>query len=247
VRSPRGRDVFARTPGVFDADAEGYWGSMAKECSDPRAIGKDFFTSRMARDLKIFPYGWNIAAVVSVVMEKDRKDAAQKRRAVVRIGDPFREVKKARGAAKSAAPGGSKPLPAAKPAAPGPARLRLVRRLLLLVRASHPQAGPRRGEGCLRRRIRTRRQRVLPTLTRTSVSGIIYLVSFYWKSLTDLMVQGRIWGNWLLSRLRWRPLRQRRWLGRRVPHGTCGPPSARAARFCRSLPLRTWRAPYPSN
>jgi hypothetical protein len=55
------------------------------------------FTSRMARDLKIFPYGRNIAAVVSAVMEKDRQDAAQKRRAVIRIGDPFCEAKKARG------------------------------------------------------------------------------------------------------------------------------------------------------
>jgi hypothetical protein len=36
----------------------------------------------MARELKIFPYGWNIAAVVLVVMDKDRQDAARKRRAV---------------------------------------------------------------------------------------------------------------------------------------------------------------------
>jgi hypothetical protein len=43
----------------------------------------------MARDLKIFPYGRNIAAVVSAVMEKDRQDAAQKRRAVISIGDHF--------------------------------------------------------------------------------------------------------------------------------------------------------------
>jgi hypothetical protein len=63
----------------------------------PRTAGEDIFMSRMARDLKIFPYGRNITAVVSVVMEKDRQDAAQKRRAVVRIGDPFREAKKARG------------------------------------------------------------------------------------------------------------------------------------------------------
>jgi hypothetical protein len=35
VRSPRGKDVFARAPGVFGADAGGYRGSMAQECSDP--------------------------------------------------------------------------------------------------------------------------------------------------------------------------------------------------------------------
>jgi hypothetical protein len=38
----------------------------------PRAAGEDFFTSRMARELKVFPYGRNIAAVVSGVMERDR-------------------------------------------------------------------------------------------------------------------------------------------------------------------------------
>jgi hypothetical protein len=64
----------------------------------PRAADEDMFTSRMARQLKIFPYGRNIAAVVSAVMEKDRQDAARKRRAVTRVGDPFREAKKAWGA-----------------------------------------------------------------------------------------------------------------------------------------------------
>jgi hypothetical protein len=33
----------------------------------------------MARQLKIFPYGRNIAAVVSAVMEKDHQDAVRKR------------------------------------------------------------------------------------------------------------------------------------------------------------------------
>ena len=119
MRSPRGKDVFARAPGVFGANAKGYRGSMAQECSDPRAAGKDFFTSCMARDLKVLPYGRNIAAVVSAVMEKDRQDATQKRRAVVRIADPMRQAKKARGSAKAAAPGSCKPVPVAKLAAPG--------------------------------------------------------------------------------------------------------------------------------
>jgi hypothetical protein len=92
---------------------------MAIECSDPRAGGEDFFTSRMARDLKVFPYGQNIAAVVSAVMEKDRQDAAQKRQAVVRIADPMHEAKRVQGSANAAASGGSKPVPAVKPAAPG--------------------------------------------------------------------------------------------------------------------------------
>jgi hypothetical protein len=88
----------------------------------PRAAGEDIFTSRMAGELKIFPYGRNIDAVVSSVMDKDRQDAARKRRAITRVGDPMREVKRARGGAKSTAPGSSKPPLAAKPAIPGPSK-----------------------------------------------------------------------------------------------------------------------------
>jgi hypothetical protein len=76
-------------------------------------------TSRIARGLRIFPYGWNIAAVVSAVMNKGRQDAAQKRRAVIKIIDPRHEAKRARGSAKATASGGSQPMSAAKPAAPG--------------------------------------------------------------------------------------------------------------------------------
>jgi hypothetical protein len=76
----------------------------------------------MARDLKVFPYGRNIAAVVSAVMNKDRQDTAQKRRAVVRIADPRHEAKRARGSTKAAASGSSQPMPAVKPAAPGPSK-----------------------------------------------------------------------------------------------------------------------------
>jgi hypothetical protein len=94
-------------------------GRWPKNVPIPRAAGEDFFTSHMARDLKVFPYGRNIAAVVSVVMKRDRQDAAQKRQAVVRIVDPMREAKRARGIAKAAASSGSKPVPAAKPGAPG--------------------------------------------------------------------------------------------------------------------------------
>jgi hypothetical protein len=94
-------------------------GRWPKNVPIPRAAGKDFFTSPMAHDLKVFTYGLSIVAVVSAVMEKDRQDAAQKRRAVIRIADPMREAKRAWGSAKAAASGGSKPVPAAKPAALG--------------------------------------------------------------------------------------------------------------------------------
>jgi hypothetical protein len=94
-------------------------GRWPKNVPIPRAAGEDFFTSRMARDLRVFPYGQNIAAVVSAVMNKDPQDAAQKRRAVVRMVDPVREAKRARGSAKAAASCSGKPVSAAKPATPG--------------------------------------------------------------------------------------------------------------------------------
>jgi hypothetical protein len=89
----------------------------------PRAAGEDMFTSRLAREMKIFPYRRNVAAVVSTVMEKDRQDAPRKHRAFARVGDPRREVKMARASVKPAAPSAimpplgapdaSMPLPAA--------------------------------------------------------------------------------------------------------------------------------------
>jgi hypothetical protein len=46
----------------------GWW---PKNVPIPCATGEDFFTSRMVRDWRVFPYGRNIAAVVSAVMDKD--------------------------------------------------------------------------------------------------------------------------------------------------------------------------------
>jgi hypothetical protein len=97
-------------------------GRWSRNVPIPHATGEDMFTSRMARELKIFPYGRNIAVVVSAVMDKDRQDAARKRRAITRVGHPMSEVKRARGGAKSAAPSSSKPPPAAKPTVPGPSK-----------------------------------------------------------------------------------------------------------------------------
>jgi hypothetical protein len=78
----------------------------------PRAAGEDFFTFRMVREWRVFPYGRNIAAVVSAVMDKDRQGAAQKRQAVTRLVEA--RPKRQQGAAKAAAPGGGKPPLAAK-------------------------------------------------------------------------------------------------------------------------------------
>jgi hypothetical protein len=91
----------------------GWW---PKNVPIPRAAGEDFFTSRMVREWKVFPYGRNIAAVVSAVMDKDRQGAAQKRQAVIRLHEA--RPKRQRGAAKAAAPGGGKPPLAAKSAVP---------------------------------------------------------------------------------------------------------------------------------
>jgi hypothetical protein len=91
----------------------GWW---PKNVPIPRAAGEDFFTSRMVREWRVFPYGRNIAAVVSAVMDKDRQGAAQKRQAVVRLHEA--RPKRQRGAAKAAAPGGGKPPLAAKSAVP---------------------------------------------------------------------------------------------------------------------------------
>jgi hypothetical protein len=72
-------------------------GRWPKNVRIPHATGEYFFTSRMARDLRVFPYGRNIAVVVSAVMNKDRQEAAEKRRAVIRL--PEARPKRARGTA----------------------------------------------------------------------------------------------------------------------------------------------------
>jgi hypothetical protein len=120
MRGPGGKDVFARAPGVFGADAEGYRGWWPKNVPIPRVADEDFFTSRMVRDWKVFLYGRNIAAVVSAVMDKDRQGAAQKRQAVVRVHEA--RPKRQRGAAKATAPGGGLPPLAAKSAVPASSR-----------------------------------------------------------------------------------------------------------------------------
>jgi hypothetical protein len=117
-------------------------GRWPKNVPIPRVAGEDFFTSRMAHDLRVFPYGRNIAAVVSVVMNKDRQDAAQKRRAVVRMVDPVCEAKRARGSAKAAASGSGKPVPAAKPAAPGASKASTGEKAATVGGTKPPPGGP---------------------------------------------------------------------------------------------------------
>jgi hypothetical protein len=128
----------------------------------PRVAGEDIFTSLLAREMKIFPYGRNIVVVVSAVMDKDHQDATQKRRAFTRVGDPSREVKKARG---------SQSLPPSAAAShrqlrnllpPAPANLRRVRRPSLPAPASRFLLSPRRSVGRRLRCVLPRRWRVGP-------------------------------------------------------------------------------------
>jgi hypothetical protein len=73
MSSPELRESSARMLKV----TEGRW---PRNVPIHRAASEDIFTSRMARELKIFPYGRNISAVVSAVMDKDHQDATRKRR-----------------------------------------------------------------------------------------------------------------------------------------------------------------------
>jgi hypothetical protein len=147
-------------------------GRWPKNLPIPWAEGEDMSTFRIARGLKIFPYGRNIAAVVSAVMNKDRQDAAQKRRAVVRLPDPRREAKRARGSAKAAAAGGSQPTLAANRPHPAPARCRRARRPSSPAEPSRP-----RGEAVKVRELPSPGKRIADFGTNISVDD--YFVGKY--------------------------------------------------------------------
>ena len=76
MSSPELRESSARMLRVTG----GWW---PRNVPIPHAAGEDFFTSRMVREWKVFPYERNIAAVVSAVMDKDRQGVAQKRQDTV--------------------------------------------------------------------------------------------------------------------------------------------------------------------
>jgi hypothetical protein len=162
----------------------------------PRAAGEDFFTSRMARDLRVFPYGRNIAAVVSAVMNKDRQEAAQKRWAVIKL--PEARPKRARGTAKVTVPGGSQPTLAVKAAAPGSSKMPESAKAVGAGGTKSAHTELRRFGNFLRR------GEALPTSAQILAWTTISLVSFF---LTGDTLLGRARGNLLSSRLRWQPRR----------------------------------------
>jgi hypothetical protein len=113
----------------------------------PRAAGEDMFTSCLAHEMKIFPYGRNIAVVLSAVMDKDRQDATRKRRAFTRVGDPSHEVKRERGGAKSAAPSSSKLPLAVKTTVPRPSKSSSSARVVASGSSKSPSAEPTKERG----------------------------------------------------------------------------------------------------
>ena len=119
-------------------------GRWPKNVPIPRAAREDFFTSRMARELKVFPYGRNIAAVVSAVMEKDRQDAAQSVGHSLGSGILYARQRR-HGERKAAAPGSSKPVPAAKPADPGPSKASASAKAAASGAGKPPSGGPTKG------------------------------------------------------------------------------------------------------
>jgi hypothetical protein len=177
-------------------------GRWPKNVPIPRAAGKGFYTSRMAHDLKVFPYGRNIVVVVSAVMNKDRQGTAQKRQAVVRMADPAREAKRARGSARAAASGSSKPVAPTKATAPGPSKASASAKAAASGGGRPPLGEPTNGQ-----ELPSPGRRVADFGMNISVED--YLVGMFF--LTEDMLQGRVRDSWLLSRLRWQRLCHRRW------------------------------------
>jgi hypothetical protein len=128
------------------------------------------------------------------VMNKDRQEAAQKRRAVIRL--PEARPKRARGTAKATIPGGSQPTLAAKSTAPGSGK---VPESVKVAGAGGTKSAP---DGAAK-------VRELPSLGRrvadfgTNISVDDYLVGKFF--LTGDTLQDRARGNLLLFCLRWRP------------------------------------------
>jgi hypothetical protein len=183
----------------------------------PRAAGEDFFTSRMVREWRVFPYGRNIAAVVSAVMDKDRQGAVQKRQAAVMLVEA--RPKRQRGAAKAAAPGGGKPPLAAKSGAPAsskapeaPNRRRWCRR------SAEWRRSRRRPEHC--RCQANASPTSPPILVWTTILVVSRWLYFIFFNLFVGMPQGRAKANLLWLRL---PQCRRRRAGLLAPEARCRP------------------------
>jgi hypothetical protein len=127
-------------------------------------------------------------------MNKERQEAAQKRRAVIRL--PEARPKRARGTAKATVPGGSQPTLAAKPVAPGSSKVPESVKAAGAGRTKSAPAGAAKA-----RELPSPGKRVVDFGTNISVDD--YLVGKFF--LTGDTLQDRARGYLLLFRLRWRP------------------------------------------
>jgi hypothetical protein len=117
-------------------------------------------------------------------MNKDRQDAAQKRRAVVRLADPMREAKRARGSVKTAAAyDSSKPVPTAKSAVPGPSKASVSVKTVATSGTKPPPGGPAKG-----RELPSPERRVTDFGTNISVEDYFVGKCFFSSSLTGDML-----------------------------------------------------------
>jgi hypothetical protein len=168
----------------------GWW---PKNVPIPRAAGEDFFTSRMVRDWKVFPYWRNIAAVVSALMDKDRQGAAQKRQAVVRLHEA--RPKRQRGATKAAAPGGGQPPLAAKSAVPPSSRAPEAAKAAAAGGSKSVKAAPassRVPQAAKAAQSCRRRASASATSPPTLVWKIILLVSHWLEFFLNLLIRLRV-------------------------------------------------------
>jgi hypothetical protein len=195
----------------------------------PRTAGEDFFTSHMVREWRVFPYGRNIGAVVSAVMDKDRQGAAQKRQAAVRLVEA--RPKRQRGAAKATAPGGSRPPLAAKSGVPASSKAPVARnRRRRCRRLAEWRRSRRRPERCrCRANVSPTSPPILVWTTISVVSRwlLLLLLLLFFLNLFVGTSQGRAKANLLWLRLPRRPRRlpqcRRRRAGLLAPEARCRP------------------------
>jgi hypothetical protein len=104
---------------------EGEW---HKNDPIPLASGEDYSMSCLARDFKIFPYGRNIGVVLTAVVEKDHQESTRKKRkAPLRLVDPWHDAKAPHPSAKGPTAAAAMPPPVVPVAAarrvPSPSRV----------------------------------------------------------------------------------------------------------------------------
>jgi hypothetical protein len=153
MRGPRGKYVFARALGVFDANAGGYRGSVAKESSDPLGRGRRHVYVSYSMWIEDFPLRTEYCCCC-VGSDEQGSPGCCAEAIGWSSGSPIIGVPR------------NQPHPA-------PARCRRVRRSLLPAESSRPRARPRRFGSC------PRRGSALPTSAQILAWTTILSVSFF--------------------------------------------------------------------